>query len=223
MEADAGIEAAKDKMSDERKPMGEKFAKSKGFKAYMKFLIWQRDTLGLPDSFTNSLRDEPDDWTFVIKLHAMIETALNHLLIARFKKAELPELETVVPELANSDPKRGKIAFIKRLKLLPDEFCNFIQQFSELRNTMVHDASNFKMKLTEYVPKGGSINKWRERLTIGMRSFGMDDNIEACVQSAIANPRQALYGTCFTVMIEIFKKASVLSQSAQAAVKSTPS
>ena len=71
---------------------------------------WLRESIGFPgDLFLDLL--ETDDWTFVIKLHALVEAGLNHLLTSHFKR---PELEDVFSGMENSNTKSGKLAFIFR-------------------------------------------------------------------------------------------------------------
>ena len=40
--------------------------------------------LGVPSGFVKKLLDE-DDWSFIIKLHALFEASCAHLLIFHFK------------------------------------------------------------------------------------------------------------------------------------------
>lgn len=91
----------------------------------------------------------PNDWTLVVKLHAMIETALNTVLAARLS----PELARVIAKLDTSNMATGKIAFAKALGILAHSSTVFIQKLSELRNFCVHDIRNFNFNLTEYISK----------------------------------------------------------------------
>lgn len=45
--------------------------------------------MGLPTGFCIALEKEPDDWTFVLKLHALFEAGLTHLIISQIGRAEL--------------------------------------------------------------------------------------------------------------------------------------
>lgn len=55
------------------------------------FEDWLKRTLGFPRSPLHSLESD-DDWTFVIKMHAIVEAALNHLLIVCLNDANLATL-----------------------------------------------------------------------------------------------------------------------------------
>jgi hypothetical protein len=108
------------------------------------FSAWARATLG--DSVDGILIQ--NDWTFIITLHAMIETALNAALVKQF---DAPELSGVIAKLETSNMATGKIAFAKTLKILDPRSVVFIQKLSELRNFCVHDIRNFKFDLDKHL------------------------------------------------------------------------
>jgi len=89
-----------------------------------------------------------DDWTLIVKLHAMIETGLNGALLRELEK---PALATIVAKLDTSNQATGKVAFAKALGILSDPSAKFIQQLSELRNKCVHDVRNFNFNLIKYL------------------------------------------------------------------------
>jgi len=103
--------------------------------------------LQLPDDFLVGLLNERDDWSFVIKTHALIELAVNHALIATLRK---PEVSKVIERLELSNQATGKLALIKSLALLDKEHRSFIRWLSELRNHLVHDARNVAFDLDRY-------------------------------------------------------------------------
>lgn len=100
--------------------------------------------IGLTAGFFKRLLEE-DDWSFVIKLHALFEAACTHLLLYHFKE---PELQDVFSRLELSNKSSGKVAFLERLELLNKDNRRFIASLSELRNSLVHDVRNseFNMK-----------------------------------------------------------------------------
>lgn len=164
------------------------------------FTEWAEETLGF------SLRTkDSDDWAAVIRYHAMIEAALNHLLIAHFK---MPELAEVFPKMDNSDMKRGKLAFVLRLGLLPKEHIDFIQMFSELRNFMVHNASNFRLKIAEYPSKIDRGAKWIKLLALlGGGHIESKRGRQAALKFAETCAHAAFRGACFSVLEHIFKSS----------------
>ena len=102
------------------------------------------DKLGLSKGFFDALVEE-DDWSFVIKLHALFEAVCSHLLVYHFREEAIKE---VVSKLELSNKSTGKIAFLKALGLLGKDERRYIYSLSELRNRLVHDVrqSSFKLK-----------------------------------------------------------------------------
>ena len=105
--------------------------------------------LGLPKQFFENIKDE-DDWSFVIKLHALIEASITNILTDKFLEHDFAD---IFSQMELSNKRTGEIAFIKKLNLLPKKFRNFISQFSELRNILVHEISNVEFNFKTYVDK----------------------------------------------------------------------
>ncbi|MDZ4254297.1 MAG: hypothetical protein U1A72_17155 [Sulfuritalea sp.] len=101
--------------------------------------------IGVSKNFFLSL-NAADDWSFVIKLHALFEAACTHLLLFHFKE---PELSEVFSRLELSNKTTGKVAFLAKLGLLGKENQRFLSSLSELRNSLVHDVRNSEFSLKE--------------------------------------------------------------------------
>jgi hypothetical protein len=98
------------------------------------------------DFFPNLLKE--DDWSFIIKLHALIECSCTELLLHHFKK---PDLSKVISRLELSNTTTGKLALLSSLKLLQDIDKKYIISLSELRNSLVHNVRNCNFELKEMV------------------------------------------------------------------------
>lgn len=103
--------------------------------------------LGLPDNFLVSIYVDDDDWSFVIKLHSMVEAAVTHLLLTRFADDRLMD---VLSSLQLGHRKTGKLAFVIALGLLSDENVRLITGLSELRNRLIHGIRNIQFDLATY-------------------------------------------------------------------------
>jgi hypothetical protein len=104
-------------------------------------------SLSLPVGFCEGLLAE-DDWSLVIKLHALIEAAVSRVIAA---KIGCQDLERVLSHLELSRDKCGKVEFANALGLLGKEDRRFIRGLSELRNRLVHDVTNVTFSMREYV------------------------------------------------------------------------
>lgn len=78
------------------------------------FLTPLESELGLPKAFFRGLLDE-NDWSFVIKLHSLIESAATRLLVVALGK---PELEEIISRIELSGKTTGKLAFFQKFKSL---------------------------------------------------------------------------------------------------------
>ena len=105
--------------------------------------------LGIAPGFFESLDgDDENDWSFVIKLHALIEAAVSNLLTESLKRSELSDL---FARLDISNKMTGKAAFIKQLGLLEESERRFMSSLSELRNQLVHDVRNVNFDFEKHV------------------------------------------------------------------------
>lgn len=104
-------------------------------------------SLNLPAQFLEKLVGE-DDWSFIIKVHALLEAAFSHLLTEYLGKPELSEIFSRM-ELSNSHT--GKIVFAEKLNLVDKDTRRFLRKLSEIRNQFVHDVSNVNLDLNGYI------------------------------------------------------------------------
>lgn len=104
---------------------------------------WISETLSLESGFLGKLARD-DDWTLIIKLHAIIEAGLTNALVTQF---DAPELDRVLAKLDTSNAATGKIAFAHALGIISKASFVFIQDLSKLRNHCVHNPRNFSFNL----------------------------------------------------------------------------
>lgn len=112
-----------------------------------KGIIDLEQNIGVAPGFVEALVNE-DDWSFIIKLHALFEAACTHLLLFHFKE---PGIASVISRLELSDKTKGKLALLKGAELLGTDDRVFISKLSELRNSLVHDVKNTEYSLPELV------------------------------------------------------------------------
>lgn len=118
-------------------------------KAAFSGLAELESNIGVEQGFFERLLGE-DDWSFVIKLHAVFEAVVTHLLTYHFKEEALRD---VFARLELSNKTTGKIAFMKAIGWMGKDHRRYISSLSELRNTLVHDVRNCSFNLKEMVGK----------------------------------------------------------------------
>jgi hypothetical protein len=102
--------------------------------------------IGVVDGFFDALFKE-DDWSFIIKAHALLEAACSEILAERVGTETL----SIFSRLELGAKPTGKISFLKAFDLLRDEERRFVSALSELRNQLVHNVKNTSFCLPKYV------------------------------------------------------------------------
>jgi hypothetical protein len=105
-----------------------------------------------------------DDWSFVIKSHALIEAATTEMIIHHLGEERL---KGIVERLPLSDTQFGKIAVVKNLALLDDHQRKFVRWFSGLRNKLVHRIENVNFTFKDHLKQLDKNQKtsWKTSVT----------------------------------------------------------
>lgn len=110
--------------------------------------------IGLPHRFYENLVDDGDDWSFILKVHALMEASLTMLLTERIGGRNVPDFPTLSDALAHLEMSRshvGKVELASTLGLIGDQDRRLLRFLSELRNTFVHRIENVTLTLQEYI------------------------------------------------------------------------
>jgi hypothetical protein len=89
-----------------------------------------------------------DDWSFVIKSHALIESIITQLLTESSKDSRFIKLFERLPL---SSDEIGKLSVAKALDVLNKNERKFIKYYSTLRNNLVHNIDNINYSFNEYM------------------------------------------------------------------------
>ena len=103
--------------------------------------------LGLTPGFNFKLLEE-DDWSFLIKISALVEAACTHTLAHKFG---YPELEDSLARLDQGASKIGRISLLKKTGALYDNQAKTLTALANLRNLAAHDIKNVDFKLKEHI------------------------------------------------------------------------
>lgn len=155
--------------------------------------------LGIEVGFFNKIGDE-EDWALIIKLHALIESAVSELLTGVLKKETLKDTFSML-ELSNK--RTGKMAFINALGLLGDAERRYISSLSELRNKLVHNIKNVNYQLHEEV-EGMDKHQFQQFVRkFNTLAADIDDNIRNLFRH---DPARALWYGGMSVLGMIYLK-----------------
>jgi len=105
--------------------------------------------LELPNGFTKSFL-KLDDWTFVVKGWAYVESILELLVWSKIDHMPL-EFRKVISKIDSGNMKTGKLAFAKALELLGPKEWKFLQSFVEFRNLVAHGIGNIQFDFIGFI------------------------------------------------------------------------
>ena len=108
---------------------------------------------------------ENDDWSFVIKSHALIESLVTELIITQISEETLKPIIERIPLHGDIV---SKIEILKKYELLTLDQIKFIVKLSEIRNSIVHKYENINFSFENYISSLDKNNKtnWRNLLNI---------------------------------------------------------
>ncbi len=156
--------------------------------------------LGIPIGFCDELLYE-NDWSFVIKLHALLESALNELLVSELDN---PKLKKFVTKLAIQG-RSGKISLAEELNILSKEEKEFIIALTSMRNQFAHVVRCVGTTIPIYLKSLDPAERKKINSCLGLEKF---KNIsDSSLSQAISeNPRVPIIVNAVNVLTSIFIK-----------------
>jgi hypothetical protein len=91
--------------------------------------------------------EHEDDWSYVVKLHTLMEAALTQLLRSGLGD---PRLERVLPSLPLGSLRSGKLGFLRAFDLVGDFDMRFVRFVSELRGSLVEHIERVDFSIASY-------------------------------------------------------------------------
>ena len=154
----------------------------------------QEARLGLPADFYVSLINE-DDWSFVIKLNALVEAACTHALAARL---HAPELIESLASLDLGHSKHGKVALLRALDAMTSEQASVLQLLYQLRNSLAHNIAQVGFSFRSYI---AGLDKQQLTNFLKRAGHGVQDTVSlegktvSRAAFVVQNPKFALWLT----------------------------
>lgn len=169
---------------------------------------------GLEEGFFNSLTAS-DAWTFVIKLHSLLESTCALMLTIALRHDKLRGPITRMPMgSANS----GKLGFINALSLLSRNEIDFLYYLGLLRNSFVHNVRKTNATLEDHLqslPKKQRKELYRN-LAKGYTTTIAGDTLtgEALAHKSLG---QAIYISAIKCFVRLHAQISAEAASAEVA------
>ena len=162
---------------------------------------WLNELHGVAKEAISNL-DTDDDWTFVIKIHALLEASLNMILIHNLGKKMTPFI--VLLETGNIE--NGKLAWVKQLELMPKQHMDFIRILGPLRNKLAHNPKNLEFSFSEWITNLEDAK--RKNFLKAVREIRNNPpstrgNVAEIDKQALSNPKDAIWRCALLIMIHV--------------------
>ena len=165
--------------------------------------------LGLPPGFIIELFRE-NDWSFVIKVHALIEGAIKHALSSYFQ-------DYGIDKFIDSLSHRRRIDLAKESRAVQREFIPGLKYISRLRNKIVHDIRNVSYSLESDLTSTSRLNQFEKAILIG----GVEGMVEIAGKEMgfrnllIENPKLAIMRFLVFLLSMIYASIQVTALESQ--------
>lgn len=103
--------------------------------------------LNISPGFYKNLLHE-DDWSFIIKLSALLETSSTDVLT---KVLGYRELEGAISYLDYGNSKSGKVVMMEKMKIITKEQAKTLRKFLEIRNKVAHRLEDVNFTFEKYI------------------------------------------------------------------------
>jgi hypothetical protein len=145
--------------------------------------------LGLPDGFIIDLLVERDDWSFVIKLHGLLEGAVTKKLLELLGRPALAKPFRYVNM-------RTMIAMAESVEAISTRTETFLLALGQLRNACVHTVANVGLDLDRWAADATNAN-------VKNPLIGPDGAAGFAVAPPFNPYRFVLWGQALTAMAEL--------------------
>ncbi len=165
--------------------------------------------LHLPDGFLDKLLAE-DDWSFVIKAHALLESMCSEYLVHLLGN---PSFSKALSRMELSDKYRGKMAFLEASGAMDKKERGFIFAMSTLRNDLVHDVRNTSFSFLRHVTSLDANQKDNFIESFGLAFYkGESRKVEGKDRDSILrNPKEAIWIGLQGISAKISLEIEILS------------
>jgi hypothetical protein len=155
----------------------------------------QSRRLGLPPNFYRRLLEE-DDWSFVIKLNALVEAVCSDALAARLHE---PALAALLATLDLGHPKHGKVALLRALGSLEKDQATVLQMLYELRNKLAHNVAHVAFSFNDHFE---SMDKRQRARFVAVAGHGVRDDVEGVSKESFVaqNSKVAIWLTVSEIL-----------------------
>ncbi len=159
--------------------------------------------LRVPENFLVDLLLDKDDWSFLIKAHALLESVICTLLAMHLRKQELQEV------LAEEVEMHARIEMTKALGITTSEDRKAMHALGKLRNKLVHNAKDTNFTFSEHFKNRDSKQSFSETFGHGWSDpVGGTDPPVARADFVLNEPKLAVFESVTRIAMYVVTEAS---------------
>lgn len=172
------------------------------------FSIFEEE-LKLPKGLILGLLTQDNDWSFLIKTHALVDAALAHILVHELKRKEIIEYI----ERLNWGGLAGKLELSQKLKVINDLEKNYLEVLNSLRNKMAHNIRNSNFDMATYFDgKNKESNKLVDKYVSALAKMSGGKKLHLR-DAFLQNPRNHLFSIGFILIAKAFQVKTLAKKS----------
>lgn len=162
-------------------------------------------TLGVAPGTLTKFADD-DDWSAVIKCHALVDASIAWLLSAVMDE----RLHDVFSRLNLANRRTGKLAFAEALGLLTKEQMTFLDGLSGIRNYLAHDPKSIGFVFTSHIE--ALTEERRRQLLNALVSQGSLELRERDLELARKDPKTVMAWAASLLVLAIHGHSAVMDK-----------
>lgn len=159
--------------------------------------------LGLRENFLVDLLFDPDDWSFIVKSHALLETVICTLLAMHLRKKELKAV------LAEEVDMNARIEMAKALGITTSQDRKMMRALGTLRNRLVHNAKDTSFTFGEFFKNRDARRNFSETFGhVWSDPIGGTEPPISRADYVAANPKLAVFASVNKIAMDVAREAS---------------
>jgi hypothetical protein len=160
--------------------------------------------LNIKDGFFWELSHSGDDWSFLLKIHTLLEMAIAHLIQQRI---DIDELNLIIEKVPMNGGAASKMKIASALSLLDNDTDKFLDALTKLRNKAAHQIDSVNLTMDDFI----KLIQKSEVKHLFLRP-GPNLSEDEVVASVLSSPRFAIWASSLNLLSAIYeKKAKILT------------
>jgi hypothetical protein len=154
--------------------------------------------LNIKNGFFWELSHSGDDWSFLLKVHTLLEMAIAHLIQQRIG---IDELNLIIEKVPMNGGAASKMKIASALSLLDNDTDKFLDALTKLRNKAAHQIDSVNLTMGDFI----KLIQKSEVKHLFLRP-GPNFSEDEVVASVMSSPRFSIWASSLNLLSAIYEK-----------------